>query len=275
MSATGTFTAAEAVELAVVERSGFVESRHVGSAVVIAPDGAVVQRLGSPESPVFPRSSLKPFQALAVLNAGVPLREEQAALATASHSGTPRHASVVRAMLASAALSEEALQCPADWPLDRRARDEAVAAGLGPSRVFMNCSGKHAAMLLACVANGWPASDATPAKTLQERRAALLREAGVADARLADIRSTRSSGSDDDEHDPEGETLSAQWSQAEGLRAGLAHELAELDRALERVAAGTYGTCARCGRPIGADRLAARPTAELCIDCARAAEARR
>ena len=156
MSATGTFTAAEAVELAVVERSGFVESRHVGSAVVIAPDGAVVQRLGSPESPVFPRSSLKPFQALAVLNAGVPLREEQAALATASHSGTPRHASVVRAMLASAALSEEALQCPADWPLDRRARDEAVAAGLGPSRVFMNCSGKHAAMLLACVANGWP-----------------------------------------------------------------------------------------------------------------------
>jgi RNA polymerase-binding transcription factor DksA len=115
----------------------------------------------------------------------------------------------------------------------------------------------------------------SPAAALEERRAHLLREAGVADARLADIRSTRSGGSDDDEHDPEGETLSAQWSQAEGLRAGLADELAELDRAIARAAAGTYGICARCGRPIDEARLAARPTAELCIDCARAAEARR
>lgn len=156
MSSSGTFTPSEAVELAVVERSGFVESRHIGSAVVLSPDGTVAARHGSPDSPVFPRSSLKPFQAVAVLNAGVPLRDEHAALATASHAGTSRHVSVVRAMLASAALTEDALQCPADWPLDRRARDEAVAAGLGPSRVAMNCSGKHAGMLLACVANGWP-----------------------------------------------------------------------------------------------------------------------
>ncbi|RWZ68598.1 molecular chaperone DnaK [Labedella populi] len=117
--------------------------------------------------------------------------------------------------------------------------------------------------------------DPSPVEALEARRTQLLRDAGVADARLADIRSTRASGSDDDEHDPEGETLSAQWSQAEGLRVGLAQELAELDRALERVAAGTYGICARCGRPIGDERLAARPTAELCIACARAAEARR
>ncbi|RWZ46433.1 molecular chaperone DnaK [Labedella phragmitis] len=113
------------------------------------------------------------------------------------------------------------------------------------------------------------------ADALRHRREQLLREAGIADARLSDIRATRASGSDDDEHDPEGETLSAQWSQAEGLRVGLADELAELDRAMERAAAGTYGICARCGRPIGAERLAARPTAELCIDCARAAEAGR
>ena len=119
------------------------------------------------------------------------------------------------------------------------------------------------------------AVEPSPLDALQARRERLLREAGVADARLSEIRATRASGSDDDEHDPEGETLSAQWSQAEGLRVGLAEELAELDRALERAAAGTYGVCARCGRPIGAARLAARPTAELCIDCARAAEARR
>jgi L-asparaginase II len=156
MPSSETFTAAEAVELAVVERSGFVESRHIGSAIVIGPDGSVLERLGAPDAPIFPRSSLKPFQAVAVLNAGVPLRGEQAALATASHAGTTRHVSVVRAMLASAALTEDALRCPADWPLDRRARDELVAGGFGASRAHMNCSGKHAAMLLACVANGWP-----------------------------------------------------------------------------------------------------------------------
>ena len=114
-----------------------------------------------------------------------------------------------------------------------------------------------------------------PSEMLAAHRERLLREAGVAESRLSDIRSTRACGSDDDEHDPEGETLSAQWSQAEGLRAGLAEELAEVDRALAHVSEGTYGLCARCGRPIGVDRLAVRPTAELCIECARAAEARR
>jgi RNA polymerase-binding transcription factor DksA len=116
---------------------------------------------------------------------------------------------------------------------------------------------------------------ASAAAELRRRRERLLREAGIADARLSEIRATRASGSDDDEHDPEGETLSAQWSQAEGLRVGLTAELAELDRAIERADVGTYGICARCGRPIGEERLTARPTAELCIDCARAAEARR
>ncbi|RUR01151.1 asparaginase [Labedella endophytica] len=156
MSSTGTFTPVEAAELAVVERSGFVESRHIGSAVVLSPDGTVLRSHGSPNAPVFPRSSMKPFQALAVLNAGVALRDEQAALATASHAGTTRHVSVVRSMLATAALTEDALQCPMDWPLDRSTRDELIGSHHGQSRLFMNCSGKHAAMLLACVTNGWP-----------------------------------------------------------------------------------------------------------------------
>jgi RNA polymerase-binding transcription factor DksA len=117
--------------------------------------------------------------------------------------------------------------------------------------------------------------EGSPAEVLAARRQQLLHEVGVAESRVSDIRSIRAGGSDDDEHDPEGETLSAQWSQAEGLRAGALVELADVDRALDRVAAGTYGTCARCGLPIGADRLAARPTAELCIACARAAESRR
>lgn len=150
------FSVDESVELAVVERSGFVESRHAGSAVVLGPDGTVVRSLGAPERPVFPRSSMKPFQAVAVMGAGVPLEGAAAVLATASHAGTPAHLSVVRKLLAQAQLGEDALRCPADWPLDTPSRDDLVRAGESKQPVFMNCSGKHAAMLLACRVNGWP-----------------------------------------------------------------------------------------------------------------------
>lgn len=153
---TETFTGDAAAELAVVERSGFIESRHLGSAVVISDSGEEIIRVGDPEAPIFPRSSLKPFQAIASMMAGADLTEEQVALAMASHTGTRRHVSVVRSTLASVGLSESALQCPPDWPIDRESRDELVRSGIEKAPVFMNCSGKHAAMLAACVASGWP-----------------------------------------------------------------------------------------------------------------------
>lgn len=151
-----TFTTASAVELAVVTRSGFVESRHSGSAIVIDQHADVIRSLGDTAAPVYGRSALKPFQAIAVMNAGVGLRGAAAVLAAASHAGTQRHVSVVRSILAQAGLTEIALQCPADWPVDATARDELVRDNGGPSPIYMNCSGKHAAMLLACVTNGWP-----------------------------------------------------------------------------------------------------------------------
>ncbi len=150
-----TFAAADAVELAVVERSGFVESRHTGIAIVLAADGTVAASLGDPSSLVLPRSSLKPLQALACLTAGAPLEGERLGLATASHSGTDRHVAVVRDILDAARLGEEALGCPAAWPGDTAARDELVRDHAEPSRIRMNCSGKHAAMLLTCVTAGW------------------------------------------------------------------------------------------------------------------------
>jgi L-asparaginase II len=91
-----TLTVADAVELAVVERSGFVESRHAGAAIVLSPDGEVVRRLGNPEALFLPRSSLKPLQAIACITAGAELAGEQLALATASHVGTDRHACLAR-----------------------------------------------------------------------------------------------------------------------------------------------------------------------------------
>jgi len=151
-----TFAANSAVQLAVVERSGFVESRHVGSAIVLSPDGEIRERLGDVDTAILPRSSLKPVQALAMLAAGAPLAGERLGMATASHSGTDRHVAVVREILQEAGLDESALRCPPAWPGDTGARDALVRAGSGPSPVRMNCSGKHAAMLLTCVTNGWP-----------------------------------------------------------------------------------------------------------------------
>jgi len=151
-----TFAAADAVELAVVERSGFIESRHAGSAIVLGPDGTVVSTLGDTLAPILPRSSFKPIQALACLTAGAPLEDERLALSTASHSGTDRHVSVVRDILDAAGLGENALGCPAAWPSDQATRDEVIRDGGGPAAIRMNCSGKHAAMLLTCVSNGWP-----------------------------------------------------------------------------------------------------------------------
>ena len=77
------------------------------------------------------------------------------ALATASHAGTDRHVAVVRDILDAAGLDERSLQCPPAWPSDTATRDALVRAGGEPERLRMNCSGKHAAMLAACVAQGW------------------------------------------------------------------------------------------------------------------------
>lgn len=152
----GTFDVADAVQLAVVERGGFVESRHAGSAVVLSPDRQVLRTLGDPGALILPRSCLKPFQAVAVMRSGVALDGPAAVIATSSHSGTAAHLSLVRSLLARARLTEAALKCPADWPLDADSRDQAIASGAGRRPIFMNCSGKHAAMLLACAQNGWP-----------------------------------------------------------------------------------------------------------------------
>ncbi|RLY94263.1 asparaginase [Kocuria tytonicola] len=151
-----TFSSDQAVDLAVVRRSGFVESRHRGSAVVLAPDGSVAFSVGAPEELVFPRSTLKPFQAIAAMKAGAALRGEQVAIAAASHTGTFDHLDAVSSILKAAELGPEALQCPPDWPQDDDTRAWLLRTERGQNRMCMNCSGKHAAFLLACVTNGWP-----------------------------------------------------------------------------------------------------------------------
>ena len=72
----------------------------------------------------------------------------------------------------------------------------------------------------------------------------------------------------DDEHDPEGATIAFERAQVAALLAQAQTHLADIEQALARDAAGSYGTCERCGEPIGAARLAARPVARTCISCA-------
>lgn len=145
------------VLLAEVVRSGFVESRHHGSVVVLSADGRVAAAAGDVTGPIFPRSSNKPMQAVGMLRAGLHLASAaDLALVCGSHYGEDFHVARVRALLHGAGLDESRLHCPPDLPLLAAARDAVLRAGGGPARVQMNCSGKHTGMLLTCLAAGWP-----------------------------------------------------------------------------------------------------------------------
>jgi L-asparaginase II len=135
--------------VAEVVRSGFVESWHRGSVVILDAGGAEVATVGDPSGPIFPRSTNKPVQAVAVLRAGFrPASAAELAVVAGSHHGETIHADAVRAMLRAGGLAEERLHCPA-WPPLGDPSGEV-------SRLSCNCSGKHAAMLRACQAAGWP-----------------------------------------------------------------------------------------------------------------------
>lgn len=146
-------------ELVRVIRSGFHECSHYGTAVVTAADGSIIASAGDVSAPVFPRSSNKPFQALAMLAAGADLTGADLALASASHSGEPQHTDRALAMLERSGLAESDLQCPEDLPGDEPTKLAVLAAGGTPRRIYMNCSGKHSGMLMACQAAGWDIAD--------------------------------------------------------------------------------------------------------------------
>lgn len=137
-------------------RGGVVEGIHYGSVVVIGSEGEVRFQLGDIEAAFYPRSALKPVQAVAMVRAGLPLDGELLSLAAASHSGEERHIEGTRRILELAGVSEGDLRNVPDMPFDPVVRDAWVREGRLPSRLAQNCSGKHAAMLYTCRLNGWP-----------------------------------------------------------------------------------------------------------------------
>ncbi|MGW0213707.1 asparaginase [Micromonospora chokoriensis] len=164
--------------LAEVVRSGFVEGAHRGSVVVLDATGAVLASAGDVTSPIFPRSASKPMQAIGMLRAGLPLTDPaDVALVAASHAGEDFHLARVGALLERAGLDASALHCPPDLPVGAAAREAVLRAGGGPSRVQMNCSGKHSGMLLTCEAAGWPLEGYwRPEHPLQQRLRAAIEE---------------------------------------------------------------------------------------------------
>ena len=145
--------------------------------MALDPDGHPLISRGRPDTPVLPRSAVKPLQLLALLRAGLELPGPLLALATASHSGEPFHRDGVDQILAGAGLTATALQNTPDLPLDPDENRRWQRAGRPASSRAQNCSGKHAAMLATCVINGWPIGDyRDPGHPLQQAIAATVTE---------------------------------------------------------------------------------------------------
>ena len=136
-------------------RGGVVESFHHGAVAVVDAKGGVVLSLGDIDRPIFPRSAVKGFQALPLIESGAAdrfgLTPSEIALACASHSGEPEHAATAKAMLAKAGQDVGCLECGVHWPMGEAANRALAASGASPSALHNNCSGKHAGFVcLAC-----------------------------------------------------------------------------------------------------------------------------
>lgn len=135
-------------------RSGFTESVHLVDVAVVDASGRLVASAGDPDIPLAFRSSAKPLQAAVSREHGFKPRDQRhLAIACASHFGETAHIEAVREILSDAGVGEDQLRCPTDEVGPALA---AIFSIHDRGRIFFNCSGKHAAMLAACVASGWP-----------------------------------------------------------------------------------------------------------------------
>jgi len=162
------------VPLVHIIRSGLEESVHWGDVIVVDAAGTVVAVAGSPDRAVFARSCMKPLQAAVSLSfAPLDFTDQEVAVMCASHNAEPVHVAAVRSLLERAGVNEEALQCPSVRPWDEAAAQHAP----GPRTINSDCSGKHAGMLAACAAQGWPQESYRAGEhPLQEAILATVRE---------------------------------------------------------------------------------------------------
>ncbi|MGD0866374.1 MAG: asparaginase [Rhizomicrobium sp.] len=145
-----------------ITRGDLVESVHRGSIAIADADGAIAFALGDVDTPVYPRSSLKPVQALPLLESGAAeafgLSDEEVALACASHSGEPMHTTRVAAWLERIGCTADDLACGAHSVRYEPVWEAMVKRGEAPTRIHNNCSGKHTGFLT--VARHWDVATA-------------------------------------------------------------------------------------------------------------------
>ncbi len=143
-----------------IRRGRTVENHHRGSAVVADSKGAIVAAWGDRERPVFPRSAIKPVQAIPLVDSGAAdafgLGDIELALASASHAGEPCHIAAVGAWLARVGLSPADLECGTHAPYSAATVAALIHAGAAPTTLHNNCSGKHSGMLCLALHLGAP-----------------------------------------------------------------------------------------------------------------------
>jgi L-asparaginase II len=141
-------------------RGTLVESRHRVAVAAVDAKGATVFCAGDVAALAYPRSAIKPIQAIALVESGAAdafgLGDAEIALACASHGGEPRHVEVARAWLARIGLTEDDLECGAHAPNDTKASVALARSGAKPSPLHNNCSGKHSGFLTVARHLGHP-----------------------------------------------------------------------------------------------------------------------
>ncbi len=168
-----------------VTRGTRVESRHRGTVAVSDASGRLVLALGNVDAAIFPRSAVKAFQALPLLESGAAdqygLSADEIALAVASHSGEQVHAKTSASMLAKAGRDPACLECGVQWPTNETVAREMAARGETPTALNNNCSGKHAGFIcLACHLQEDPSGYISPNhKAMREVKGALESVTGI------------------------------------------------------------------------------------------------
>ncbi len=166
-------TVAGLAPLAIIRRDGLNESFHLGTAALVAPDGQVLEVVGDAAALIYPRSALKPIQAMVMRELGLKTDSRQSVISMASHYATQEQIDLVKSLLSDHGNSGSDLGCPEAWPWN----PESKALATEQSRVFMNCSGKHAGFLATAKLNGFSTSDyLSPEHPIQQRVKALIEE---------------------------------------------------------------------------------------------------
>lgn len=143
-----------------VVRGGMVESVHRGRACIVDASGHVHAHWGDIKAPIYPRSAVKPLQAIPLVECGAldafKLTDAELALACASHTGESRHTRMISAWLDRIDCSVDDLECGPQAPTDDETANELIRQAEEPSALHNNCSGKHAGFLTTARHKGEP-----------------------------------------------------------------------------------------------------------------------